>query len=101
MDDLDMKEAFDFSANVPGMSKHAKIRTQQRGISRKLVEIITLLGEPIKRPGNATEFRINRKDKNNVIKLLKEIIHLLDKSSNVSVILDSDMDEVITVYHRN
>jgi hypothetical protein len=101
MEDLDMSKPYEDCDKAFKMSKHATKRAQQRGISRRIIEIITLLGKPISRPGNATEFRINKRDKNDAIKILKKIIHLLDKSSNVSVILDSDMDEVITVYHRN
>jgi len=99
--DLDTARDYDALAKPLKMTKHAKIRTQQRGISRKVLEIVTFLGEPTRRPGNVTEYRINKKEKNDAIKMLKRLIHFLDKSSNVSVLLSDDIQQVVTVYHQN
>jgi hypothetical protein len=82
------------------MTKHAKTRSQQRGISAQMVEMVKALGEAEKRPGNALEYKIRKRDKNYAISFLKRLIQLIDKSSNISVIV-RDMDQVLTVYRQN
>lgn len=82
------------------MSKHAKARAQQRGIDSNLINLILSFGEPTTRPGNAFEYKINRKHKNNFINVLKKLIQKIENCSNKSVIVDNNMDEIITVYHK-
>ncbi|HAY20901.1 MAG TPA: hypothetical protein DCY27_01785 [Desulfobacterales bacterium] len=82
------------------MTKHAKIRSQQRGISAQMVEVVMSLGEPEKRPGNALEYKIRKRDKNYAISFLKRLIQIIDKSSEISVIV-GDIDQVLTVYRQN
>lgn len=79
------------------MSHHAKKRSQQRGIPSNIIDLILQIGSPLKRPGNATEYRVRKKDKQKVIQHLKGLIQEIDKVTGKAVIV-SDDDNVITVY---
>jgi hypothetical protein len=92
--------------NPMKFSRHAASRAQQRGISYKMLRLVIELGKPIPRPGDALEVRIDSKEKKkaiafyqNEIHKSKRMIELIEKSSNVSLITDSDMDTIITVQH--
>jgi hypothetical protein len=82
------------------ITKHASRRLQQRGITISQVEFILLYGAKDRRPGDAYRLRITRKtikSKN----LYKEVCsrQILDNISNIGLILDKNIDTVITGYH--
>jgi len=80
------------------ISKHAKIRSQQRGIPENFIDLILAHGSHTRKPGNAFEYRVNPKDKNRIISILKHLIHEVEKLPQKAVLVSND-GEVITVYH--
>jgi hypothetical protein len=43
------------------ITKHAKMRYQQRGILPDAIDLIVQFGRPIRKPGNVLEFRLARR----------------------------------------
>jgi hypothetical protein len=68
------------------LSKHAKIRSQQRGFSQEDVRLLILIGEATEKPGNVTEYKIG-----------KQFIQRLDKLSKKAALVAGN--NVITVYN--
>ena len=81
------------------ISKHAKIRCQQRGIPISIVDLIMQFGTPIPKAGGAFEFRILRKDKNRVQSYLKQLTSLLNKTSDIALIESNG--KILTVYQKS
>jgi hypothetical protein len=79
------------------ITKHARVRSQQRGISEEIIMLLLLLGEPRGKPGNAMEYRIGKKLKGDIVGKLKKLIQLLDKIDNKAAIVDGE--DIITVYN--
>ena len=75
------------------LSKHAKKRSQQRGIRQAVIELILEFGESRRMPGNVQEYRLRRKGRS-------RLIQLLDKAINVGVVVDDEESVVITTYHK-
>jgi hypothetical protein len=80
-------------------SKHASERLQQRGIPKDYIDMILKHGTSIRKPGHALEYRLYKKDKDRIVKHYKHLIHLLDKCTTKAVVVDSDMEEIVTVYN--
>jgi len=81
-------------------SKHAEVRSQQRGISRDQIDLIISHGRKFMKPGGALEYRLLKRDKNQIISMLKEQINMVEKSVGKGVLVSNDNNEVImTVYH--
>ena len=82
------------------LSKHAEIRSQQRSIPKDYIEMIMEYGTPTKKPGNAFEYKLHRKNRDRVISHLKHLITLVDKCTKKAVLVDADnVCDVITVYN--
>jgi len=81
------------------MTKHAEIRSQQRGFPKDEIDLILEFGKKKNRPGGAVEFGINKKDKNKIIQKLKRLINKLDKIQKKRVLMIED--SIITVYHKH
>lgn len=79
------------------LTKHAKIRSQQRGFSKEDITWLMLLGEPKEKPGKVMEYTIKGRDKDIIVSKFKKIIQLLDKITNKAVLVDGD--DIITVYN--
>ncbi len=82
------------------LTRHAAVRSRQRGIPKDCVDLILRYGKPKIRPGNTVEYRIRKRDKNRIIRDLKILINKVEKSSQKAVLLDRAQEEVVTVYHR-
>jgi hypothetical protein len=82
------------------ISSHAKIRSQQRGIPENLISLILQFGTASQKPGNAWELRIGKKGKNQAIMHLKYLIQCMDKITNKAVIVNEEMDQIVTVYNK-
>ena len=82
------------------MSRHALVRSKQKGIPSDLIDIILQFGTPVKRPGNVLEIQIKKKDKNEIIKHLKWLIHSVEKGANKAILADISLKEIVTVYHK-
>ena len=80
------------------ISKHAIKRCQQRGIPYSIIDLIVQMVTPLRKPGGATEYCINKKDKNELQDQLKKYIHDIDKIDGDAVLMIED--NVVTVYHK-
>lgn len=80
------------------MTKHAEMRSQQRGILPDAIHLIVQFGRPIRKPGNLLEFRLAKRDKGRVITHLKRQIQSIDKTLNKAVLVDAEKEEIITAY---
>jgi len=83
------------------LSKHAEIRAQQRGIPKDYIEMIMEYGTPTRKPGNALEYKMHKKTRDQVMRQLKQLMILIDRCANKAVLVDGDQKEIITVYHLN
>jgi len=81
------------------LSKHAAIRSQQRGIPKDYIEMIMEYGTATRKPGNAVEYKVHRKSRDRVVSHLKHLITLVDKCTTKAVLVDADHSNVITVYN--
>jgi len=79
-------------------TRHAEIRSKQRGIPAALVETILEHGQPVRKPGGAWEYRLTKRDIEQRIAELKKEIQLIEKSADKGVLLSED-GAVVTVYH--
>lgn len=64
------------------------------------MDIIITFGEKKRRPGNVWEFIVTKKKKQKMIKEIKHLLQLIDKTMNKSVIVSKD-DTVITTYIKS
>ena len=80
-------------------TKHAVIRSQQRGIQQKMIDVILTYGTTIRRPGGAWEYRITKQKKNEIIASLKHEIRAIEKSIGRVVLTTDDQKSILTVYH--
>ena len=83
------------------MSKHATTRSQQRAIPADCIDLIINHGTPTKKPGNAWEYALRKKDKQELIKHHKRMIQLVEKAAETAVLVADDNDEIVTVYNIN
>ena len=81
------------------ISNHANIRSQQRGIPKDYIDIILKYGTPVRRQGDTLEYRLHKKDKERTTNHLKQLIQSIDKCTANAVLVDSDMEEIVTVYN--
>jgi hypothetical protein len=81
------------------LSKHANIRSQQRGVKLNYIEFINQFGNVTKRPGEAIEIRVRNKEKDELIRYCKWIIQNLDKISRKAILKDEKTDLILTVYN--
>ena len=83
-------------------TKHAIIRSQQRGIKNNHIDLIVEHGTVIRKPGNVIEFRLFNKDKtkakHKAYEEYKGKIQDIDKCGNKGVLVDPESDAIITVY---
>jgi hypothetical protein len=84
-------------ANKMKLTKHAKIRFQQRGFSKEDIDLLMHFGEPKEKLGNATEYTIKGRDKDIIVGKLKRIIQRLEKITKKAVLANGD--DIITVYN--
>lgn len=83
------------------ISQHAKTRMQHRGIQEAVVDILAHYGTPVRKKGNALEYRLKRKEIVGAITDLQHTISTLKRAMNKAVLVDCDTGDIITVYHRH
>ena len=82
------------------LSRHAEVRSQQRSIPKDYIEMIMEFGTPSRKPGNAFEYRLRKKNKDRIISHLKHLLSSVDKCTKKAVLVDADnVDDIITVYN--
>lgn len=80
------------------LTKHAKIRSQQRAIPKSEIDLILNYGDSVYKRGGAVEIGIKKKEKNRIIKKLRRMINKLDKIQNKRVLMIDGV--IVTVYHK-
>jgi len=80
------------------LTKHAKERSRQRGITHDEIALILQYGKKRNKPGGAFEIGIKNKEKNELIVKLKKTINKVEKIQNKRVLIIDD--SIITVYHN-
>ncbi|MBW1689896.1 MAG: hypothetical protein DRG87_02745 [Deltaproteobacteria bacterium] len=85
--------------NSMKVSNHANKRSQQRGIPKDYIDLILEYGTPVRRQGDTLEYRLHKKDRDRLVKHLKQLINSIDRCTNKAVLVDSDMKEIVTVYN--
>ena len=78
------------------LTKHAKKRMNQRGISNSILEIVLNLGTFKNAKGEADKIFLGKKEAQNAISNLKKIIQILERAKNTSIITADG--KIITVY---
>lgn len=81
------------------LSKHAQLRSQQRGIPESLLDLVLEYGEPKVVGGDAISYEVSGKNANAIQAHLKQLIQNIDKVKNKVVVTGSD-GTIITTYHR-
>ncbi|MGE0083163.1 MAG: hypothetical protein AB7S75_01945 [Desulfococcaceae bacterium] len=82
------------------VSGHAGLRARQRGIPQEHVDIIMQYGTPVEKPGRAFEIQISKKDRDRIIRDLKNLIKTVEKCSSTALLVDRHMGTVITMYNH-
>jgi hypothetical protein len=81
------------------VSNHAFKRSQQRGIPKDYIELILEYGTPVRRQGDTLEYRLHKKDRDRIVRHLKQLIQYVDRCTNKAVLVDSKLEEIVTVYN--
>lgn len=81
------------------LSRHAFARSQQRGISREVINLIDKYGTRTHRPGNALAYHIPRKRLSGMSQELARLRRNLERCNGV-ILIASPNGEVITVEHK-
>lgn len=82
------------------ISKHAEIRSSQRGISSEEIDIILLYGHKSKKK-KAYEYYIPNKEIERQLRHYKHMMKLLESVFNKSVLVDNKKEDIITTYHQH
>ena len=78
------------------LTDHAEKRSQQRGFSKQIIDIILNQGKNQHAPGGATKIFIGRREYQAVISELKRAIQLMDKAKDATLIIHEN--RILTVY---
>lgn len=82
------------------MTEHAAKRCKQRGIPEYLLDIILGMGSSESKPGNATFYKVGKKEVDRMIHELKAVIQQLDrlKRTKVGAIVADSNGSILTTY---
>ena len=81
------------------ITSHAEQRLQQRGFKFNYIDLILKYGKMTYKPGNCFEYKIFKKDIENIIKKSKQIIQDIDKCRTKAILVDETHNKIITVYN--
>lgn len=76
------------------LSRHAAVRKQQRGFQADDIELITIFGTRVRRPGNVVEFQMREEDG-------KRLVQAISRIKDKAVLVNNDESTVVTVYNLN
>jgi len=74
------------------ISRHASIRSRQRGFQQMDLFLIENFGAPVKKKGNLIEYRVTQKSS-------KQIIQALDRICHKAILVDEINGEIVTAYN--
>ena len=78
------------------LTKHATIRSKQRGITNDVLAVIKNLGRTDYTPGGAMKIFLGNKEYARAVYELKKIMKLLDRAKGGSIVIVED--NIVTVY---
>ena len=81
------------------MTRHAEIRSQQRGFSRDILQIIIEHGRNTKTQGDVCKLFFGKKEYSDAISELKKMMKILERAKNSTIVIGRD--QVVTVYKKN
>lgn len=81
-------------------TRHAKNRSQERGIPQGLADLIVEHGTPIPQSDGTREYRLRPEDKQEAISRLRKQIQHPEGAAGKAVLV-GEGNEVITLYHLN
>ena len=81
------------------ITKHAKVRSQQRGIPASVIDLIMQYGKPKKAPGKALQYEVHGETIPQLQSRLKGLLQQVEKLKNTVVVVAED-GSIITVYHK-
>ena len=80
------------------ISKHAEIRSKQRGITNDVLSIIGNLGRTAHAPGGAMKIFFGNKEYEKAMSEIKNIMNLLERARGGTLIMVGD--KLVTTYKR-
>lgn len=80
------------------LSKHAKKRQQQRGISNQVIDIVLEHGKALSAPGGVEKVFFGNKEFSQVICEFKKAIRMIERAKGGTLIIKDD--RIITVYKK-
>ena len=80
-------------------SKHAKKRTQQRGIPASIVNMVIEYGEPESAPGNAYRYEVSKSVIPRLQKRVKSLLHEIEQLKGKVVVVSKD-GIILTTYTK-
>ena len=83
------------------ITKHAQIRSKQRGIPREAIDLIVLYGIAEKAPGNSTRRYLNKLAMDQRIHELKQEIQMIERLKRIRCIVSNGTETIITTYREN
>jgi hypothetical protein len=81
------------------LTRHAKQRQRQRGLSDLALKLIEEKGRYEKAPGGLMRIFLGNKEYQEIVQELKRVIQMLDKVKGGTMIINGD--DVVTVYKRS
>ena len=81
------------------ITKHAEQRRQQRGFKLSYINLILKYGKIKNKPGKCFEYKIFKKDIDDMVKKSKQITQDLDKCCKKAILVDSAHHTIITMYN--
>ena len=82
------------------LTKHAKKRMRQRGLSRDALSIIEYYGKYSHAPGGAIKITFGKKEHQKATSELKQMQQLIDKAKDSGIIYDEPHDTAITTFKQ-
>jgi hypothetical protein len=79
---------------------HSLVRCRQRGIAETNIDLILAIGTMVRKPGDAFEYFVTKKDKQKAVDFLKQCIQNLDRLDGKAIIVDKTGTTVITAYQK-
>ena len=80
------------------LTNHAERRSQQRGISHEVMQVIMKYGRSSEAPGNTCKLFFGNKEYSSVVREFKKIMKTLERAKGGTIILGGD--RIITVYKQ-
>ena len=77
-------------------TRHAKIRKQQRGFSKFVMNIILNYGRYKEAPGGATKVYFGNKEYQKIVAELKRALQMMDKAKGGNIVIANN--KILTLY---